>query len=75
MRGTAVSEAYYWELSRTSKIDIFARIANGLAVNYFLKISILDVLQASEYAPGSLAISKPLIFMLKTIFRYDFLRV
>ena len=33
-----------------------------------VKQSILDVWQGSEYTSGSLAISKPLIFMLKTLF-------
>ena len=69
MRGTVVSEAYS-ELSRTSKMELFARIANCFStVNHFLKIFILDVWQVSDYASGSLTISKPLIFLLKTVFR------
>ena len=34
-----------------------------------LLIFVLDVRQGSEYASESLTISKPLIFMLKTVFR------
>ena len=34
-----------------------------------LSIFILDVRQGSEYASESLTISKPLIIMLKTVFR------
>ena len=69
MRGTAVSKAYS-EPGQTSKMELFARIADCVqSFIYFLKISILDIRQGSAYASWSLTISKPLIFMLKTVFR------
>ena len=49
MRDTAVSKAYS-EPSRTSKMELFAKIANCFQP---LTIFILDVRQESEYAFGS----------------------
>ena len=39
----------YSEPCQTSKTVCLAEIANGLAVNYFAKYSILDVWQVSKY--------------------------
>ena len=38
----------YSEPCQSSKMELFAKIVNGLTVNYFAKSSILDVWQGSE---------------------------
>ena len=65
MRGPVVLEAYSEPSRTSSKMKLFARIVNCFQP-LFSKIFILDVRQGSEYTFGSLTISKPLIFMLKT---------
>ena len=48
-----VSEAWYSELCQTFKVEYFVKIVNNLKMlAIFVKCSILDVLQGSEYTPG-----------------------
>ena len=63
MRGMAIYKAYYSEPSQKSMMELFARELQLSAINYFLKISILDFQLGCDYASGSLAISKSFIFM------------